>query len=89
MLSSRSLVANAAQADCRIDFSCTDTLFNVLPLFHSFGLLGGAFLPLFYGVRLFLYPSPLHYKLIPTVARKVAPTVMFGTESSVPAVGRP
>lgn len=81
VLSSRSLIANAAQADCRIDFSCTDTLFNVLPLFHSFGLLGGAFLPLFYGVRLFLYPSPLHYKLIPTVARKVAPTVMFGTDT--------
>ena len=81
VLSSRSLVANAAQADCRIDFSCKDTLFNVLPLFHSFGLLGGAFLPLFYGVRLFLYPSPLHYKLIPTVARKVAPTVMFGTDT--------
>lgn len=81
VLSSRSLVANAAQADCRVDFSCDDTLFNVLPLFHSFGLLGGAFLPLFYGVRLFLYPSPLHYKLIPAVARKVAPTVMFGTDT--------
>lgn len=81
VLSSRSLIANAAQADCRIDFSCRDTLFNVLPLFHSFGLLGGAFLPLFYGVRLFLYPSPLHYKLIPSVARKVAPTVMFGTDT--------
>lgn len=81
VLSSANLVANAAQADCRIDFSCTDTLFNVLPLFHSFGLLGGGFLPLFYGVRLFLYPSPLHYKLIPSVARKVAPTVMFGTDT--------
>jgi acyl-[acyl-carrier-protein]-phospholipid O-acyltransferase/long-chain-fatty-acid--[acyl-carrier-protein] ligase len=81
VLTSRSLVANAAQADCRVDFSCRDTLFNVLPLFHSFGLLGGAFLPLFHGVRLFLYPSPLHYKLIPTVARKAAPTVMFGTDT--------
>lgn len=81
VLSAQNLIANAAQADCRIDFSCEDTLFNVLPLFHSFGLLGGAFLPLFYGVRLFLYPSPLHYKLIPTVARKARPTVMFGTDT--------
>lgn len=88
VLSSRSLVANAAQADCRIDFSCTDTLFNVLPLFHSFGLLGGAFLPLLYGVRLFLYPSPLHYKLIPAVARKVAPTVMFGTDTFLAGYAR-
>ena len=81
VLSAHNLIANAAQADCRIDFSCEDTLFNVLPLFHSFGLLGGAFLPLFYGVRLFLYPSPLHYKLIPTVARRARPTVMFGTDT--------
>lgn len=80
-LSSRNLVANAGQVDCRVDFSCADTLFNMLPLFHSFGLLGGAFLPLFYGVRLFLYPSPLHYKLIPGVARRIAPTVMFGTDT--------
>ncbi|UVC10608.1 AMP-binding protein [Rhizobium sp. TH2] len=81
VLSANSLVANAAQVDCRIDFSSEDTLFNVLPLFHSFGLLGGAFLPIYYGVRLFLYPSPLHYKLIPSLARKVAPTFMFGTDT--------
>lgn len=88
VLSSRALVANAAQADCRVDFSSTDKLFNVLPLFHSFGLLGGAFLPLFYGVRLFLYPSPLHYKLIPGVARRVAPTVMFGTDTFLSGYAR-
>ena len=81
VLSAESLIANAAQVDCRIDFSSEDTLFNVLPLFHSFGLLGGAFLPLYYGVRLFLYPSPLHYKLIPSMARKVQPTFMFGTDT--------
>jgi len=81
VLSAESLIANAAQVDCRIDFSSEDTLFNVLPLFHSFGLLGGAFLPLYYGVRLFLYPSPLHYKLIPSLARKVQPTFMFGTDT--------
>ena len=81
VLSSRNLIANAAQADCRVDISATDTLFNVLPIFHSFGLLGGTLLPLLYGIRLFLYPSPLHYKIIPGVARKVAPTVMFGTDT--------
>jgi len=81
VLSSKSFIANAGQVDCRIDFSGTDKIFNVLPLFHSFGLLGGAFLPLLYGVQLFLYPSPLHYKLIPALARKVAPTAMFGTDT--------
>src|SRR5690606_31688737 len=40
VLSSRNLVVNAAQADCRVDISPADSLFNVLPLFHCFGLLG-------------------------------------------------
>ncbi|HEY6633722.1 MAG TPA: AMP-binding protein [Rhizobiaceae bacterium] len=80
-LSSRSLLANAAQAETRIVFSPTDKLLNVLPVFHSFGLTGGTILPLVYGVPLFLYPSPLHYKIIPEIARKTRPTVMFGTDS--------
>ena len=81
VLSSRSLLANAAQAEARITFSPDDKLLNVLPVFHSFGLTGGTILPLVYGVPLFLYPSPLHYKLIPEIARKTRPTVMFGTDT--------
>ena len=86
--SSLNLINNAAQADCRIDISETDTLFNVLPVFHSFGLLGGTILPLLYGVKLFQYPSPLHYKIIPTVARKIKPTIMFGTDTFLQGYGR-
>jgi acyl-[acyl-carrier-protein]-phospholipid O-acyltransferase/long-chain-fatty-acid--[acyl-carrier-protein] ligase len=81
VLSSRSMLANVAQAEARITFSPTDKLLNVLPVFHSFGLTGGTVLPLVNGVPLFLYPSPLHYKLIPEIARKARPTVMFGTDT--------
>ncbi|MBL0371201.1 AMP-binding protein [Rhizobium sp. KVB221] len=88
VLSSRNLIANAAQAECRVDISPVDSLFNVLPLFHSFGILGGMVLPLLYGIRLFLYPSPLHYKLVPSVARKAKPTVMFGTDTFLMGYGR-
>lgn len=80
-LSHRSLLANAAQAEARVTISPADTLLNVLPGFHSFGLTGGTILPLVTGVKLFLYPSPLHYKLIPEVARKMRPTIMFGTDT--------
>jgi acyl-[acyl-carrier-protein]-phospholipid O-acyltransferase/long-chain-fatty-acid--[acyl-carrier-protein] ligase len=80
-LTSQNLVANAAQADSRIDIAADDVLFNPLPVFHSFGLTGGMLLPLFYGIRLFLYPSPLHYKIIPSLARKTRPTIMFGTDA--------
>lgn len=81
VLSSRSLLANVAQAEARITFSPTDKLLNVLPVFHSFGLTGGTILPLVDGVPLFLYPSPLHYKIIPEIARKTKPTIMFGTDT--------
>src|SRR5262249_39536257 len=38
VLSHRNILANAAQAAARIDFGRTDKVFNVLPVFHSFGL---------------------------------------------------
>ncbi|KQU65687.1 2-acyl-glycerophospho-ethanolamine acyltransferase [Aminobacter sp. DSM 101952] len=88
VLSHRNLVANAMQAEARIGISPADKLFNVLPVFHSFGLTGGTILPLVTGVRLFLYPSPLHYKLIPDVARKIRPTIMFGTDTFLAAYAR-
>jgi len=88
VLSSRSLLANVAQAEARIVFSPTDRLLNVLPVFHSFGLTGGTILPLISGVRLFLYPSPLHYKIIPDIARKIRPTVMFGTDTFLAAYAK-
>ncbi|MCX7305124.1 MAG: AMP-binding protein [Hyphomicrobiales bacterium] len=88
VLSSRNLIANAMQAEARISFSPADRLLNVLPVFHSFGLTGGTILPLLNGVPLFLYPSPLHYKIIPEIARKVRPTVMFGTDTFLSAYAR-
>ncbi|MDX8433868.1 MULTISPECIES: AMP-binding protein [Mesorhizobium] len=81
VLSHKSLYANAMQAEARITISPADILLNVLPVFHSFGLTGGTILPLVTGVKLFLYPSPLHYKIIPEIARKVRPTIMFGTDT--------
>ncbi len=46
VLSHRNMLANAAQAQARIDFGRTDKVFNVLPVFHSFGLTVGLVLPL-------------------------------------------
>ena len=87
-LSHANLLVNAMQAQARISVSPADTLLNVLPAFHSFGLTGGIILPLVTGVRLFLYPSPLHCKLIAEIARKVRPTVMFGTDTFLASYAR-
>jgi len=81
VLSHRNIVANAVQIAARIDFGPGDIVLNALPMFHSFGLTGGTFLPLLSGMKTFLYPSPLHYKVIPDVAYHTKATVMFGTNT--------
>ena len=81
VLSHRNILSNCAQVGARIDFGPGDILFNVLPVFHSFGLTGGMILPLISGVRLYLYPSPLHYRIIPELVYGTNATVMFGTDT--------
>ncbi len=88
VLSHRNLISNAAQAEARVAISVEDMLLNVLPVFHSFGLTGGTILPILFGIRLFLYPSPLHYKIIPQVAARIQPTIMFGTDTFLAGYAR-
>ena len=81
VLSHRNMLANAAQAAARIDFGREDKVFNVLPIFHSFGLTVGVALPLVSGVRIYLYPSPLHYRTVAELIYGVNATIMFGTDT--------
>jgi acyl-[acyl-carrier-protein]-phospholipid O-acyltransferase/long-chain-fatty-acid--[acyl-carrier-protein] ligase len=81
VLSHVNLLANCAQLAARVDFNAQDTILNVLPLFHSFGLTAGTLLPLFSGMRTFLYPSPLHYRIVPEVAYDINATILFGTNT--------
>ncbi|WP_342358506.1 acyl-[ACP]--phospholipid O-acyltransferase [Terrarubrum flagellatum] len=81
VLSHRNILANCAQVKSTIDFGPSDLLFNVLPVFHSFGLTVGMALPVLEGVPLFLYPTPLHYRLIPELVYGVNATILFGTDT--------
>jgi acyl-[acyl-carrier-protein]-phospholipid O-acyltransferase/long-chain-fatty-acid--[acyl-carrier-protein] ligase len=81
VLSHRNILTNAAQAKARIDFGRTDKVFNVLPMFHSFGMTVGTVLPLVSGVRIYLYPSPLHYRTVPELVYGINATIMFGTDT--------
>ncbi len=81
VLSHANIMANIVQLSSRVDFNNQDIVFNCLPMFHSFGLTGGTLLPVLSGVRTFLYPSPLHYRIVPELVYSANATIMFGTDT--------
>ncbi len=88
VLSHRNMLANVAQVAARIDFGRTDKIFNVLPVFHAFGLTAGLVLPLVSGVPVFLYPSPLHYRIVPELIYSSNATALFGTDTFLAGYAR-
>lgn len=81
VLTHEGLVANIAQLRARTDISSRDRVLSAMPLFHSFGLTGGLLLPLVAGSSLMIYPSPLHYRVIPQLAYDHQATLVFGTDT--------
>jgi len=88
VLTHRNLLSNCAQLAARLDFNSSDVVLNALPVFHSFGLTGGTLLPLFNGLKVFLYPNPLHYRIVPAVAYDANATILFGTDTFLSGYAR-
>ncbi|WP_445220244.1 acyl-[ACP]--phospholipid O-acyltransferase [Bradyrhizobium sp. Pa8] len=88
VLSHRNILANAAQALARVDANANDKVFNVLPVFHSFGLTGGMMMPLLAGIPIYMYPSPLHYRIVPELIYQTGATILFGTDTFLTGYAR-
>lgn len=87
-LTHENLIANIAQLRSRLDVGITDCIFNPLPMFHTSGLTGGIILPLLSGMKMFLYPSPLHYQTIPELIADTQATILFATDTFLSGYAR-
>lgn len=81
VLSHANILSNIQQVLARVDLNNSDYIFNAMPVFHSFGLTVGMLLPLAQGVKTFLYPTPLHYRIIPDLVYDTGATIMLGTDT--------
>lgn len=79
VLAHRSILANIEQVFTVVDVSPADRILSAMPVFHSFGLTAGFLLPVVGGLPVFLYPTPLHYSIIPELFYDRDCTVMFAT----------
>jgi acyl-[acyl-carrier-protein]-phospholipid O-acyltransferase/long-chain-fatty-acid--[acyl-carrier-protein] ligase len=80
-LTHANMLANIQQMLAVTDLQDWDRFFNALPIFHSFGLTIGTVLPLVRGCHVMLYPSPLHYRVVPNAFYDRDCTIMLGTNT--------
>lgn len=80
-LTATNFLSNVAQILALYQFHPDDTMFNALPVFHSYGLTAGLLLPIYGRFKSFLYPSPLHYKIIPGLVRDSESTMLLSTDT--------
>ena len=80
-LSHANILSNIAQFSARIDLTTSDIVFNAMPIFHSFGMTAGLVMPMLRGIKVFLYPTPLHYRIIPDLLYDSDATIMIATDT--------
>ncbi|POR54086.1 AMP-binding protein [Bosea psychrotolerans] len=90
VLSHANLVSNARQIfQLAAGFlSERDIVMNPLPAFHSFGLTAGLLMPLLQGMKVVLYPSPLHYKQVPRLIGEMGCSFLFATDTFLQGYAR-
>lgn len=87
-ISHKNVLYNKEQALTVLSVNSGDRLFNCLPLFHVFGLGVGTVLPLTSGMKVFFYPSPLHFRIVPKLFYESQSTVICGTDTFLAGYAR-
>ncbi len=87
-LSHRNIQANLNQIKSVLFFDFSDKFFMALPIFHSFGFTCGMMLPITSGIKVFFYPTPLHYKIIPELIYDTNSTITFTTPTFFSGYGK-
>lgn len=81
VLSHKNLQSNRYQMLGVLSLNSRDRFFSCLPLFHSFGLSTSMLLPILSGMRCFVFPSPLKYRVVPELNYDTSATVILGTDT--------
>ena len=87
-LSHKNIQANRNQVLSVLSVNASDTFFNALPMFHSFGLCVGSIMTTLSGIKTFYYPSPLHYRIVPELTYDSNATIICGTDTFLSGYGR-
>ena len=81
VLSHANIVHNVNQINAMLNLLPNERIFNGLPTFHSFGLTAGLMWPILKGAKVFLYPSPVHYAIVPEMVYQTNAKLIFGTDT--------
>jgi acyl-[acyl-carrier-protein]-phospholipid O-acyltransferase/long-chain-fatty-acid--[acyl-carrier-protein] ligase len=81
VLTQANVVTNALQVGAHIELDPGWTVFNPLPVFHSFGLTVGTVMPPLLGLKGFQYPSPLHTKMVVDLVRESGANILLATDT--------
>lgn len=81
VLTHANIVHNVNQINAMLNLLPNERIFNALPTFHSFGLTAGLMWPILKGAKVFLYPSPVHYAIVPEMVYQTNAKLIFGTDT--------
>lgn len=81
VLSHRNIISNIEQISAMLNLLPSEKIFNALPTFHCFGLTAGMLWPILKGAKVFMYPSPVHYGIVPEMVYQTNARLIFGTDT--------